>query len=701
LDTPVLLLIFNRPRTTKLVFEALRKARPRSLYVAADGPRPRRRGESELCEETRALVRSPDWDCTIKTLFRDKNLGCRKAVSQAISWFFESVEEGIILEDDCVPDPSFFPYCSQLLTRYRDDERVSMISGSNYEVVPEQYSYSYFFSRYFPVWGWATWKRAWALYQPDMKDWPSRRESSQLDGLLGSPERVEQYRAAFDSVYYGRIDTWDYQWVYSCLFQNGLCIIPKKNLVTNVGLEGTHTEGVHVAGGERQGSLGIPRESIGSDLVHPEAVYPDVPLNSRLFEVVGALRPRRPSVAVRGVRLAVRAARALKALFRSRLQPTQRVTTLPPGRRQLRGRALLSYIQESVLANDNDPILDGHSNRWESREIGRILSDLGYRTDVIDYKDDGFRPGREYDVLVDIHSNLQRLAQNLPRTTLKILHITGSYPGYSIRKELERIANLEKRRGALYTPKRVVDSVLFDRSLELAEACSLIGNEWTLSTFPERHRKKITLVRVSASRLGMSMPARTIADLERREFLWYFGAGLVHKGLDLVLEAFVQEPDLTLHVVGPVQDEPDFVQIYRNELFRTPNIKVHGYLAPRSPEFEHVLERCFCFVAPTCSEGTSPAVATLMQAGLYPIVSRDTGVTLPDSSGTYLEEVTIDSIRELARKVHDQPREILAEQISEVQRLAIANYSRSSFHADMERFLREQLSAAGKLNVSA
>ena len=501
MQTPVLLLVFNRPRTTRQVFGALREAKPRSLYIAADGPRSHSQGESELCEETRALVRSPDWDCTVQTLFRDHNLGCRKAVSQAISWFFENVEEGIILEDDCVPDPSFFRYCSQLLTRYRDDERISMISGSNYEVVPDEYPYSYFFSRYFPVWGWATWRRAWALYQPDMKGWPARRESGQLEGLVGAPERVQLFRGAFDSVYYGRIDTWDYQWVYSCLFQNGLCIIPKKNLVTNVGLEGTHTDGVQVSGAERQGSLGIPRESIGPDLVHPEAVYPDAPLNSRLFEVVGAPRPRRLSIAVQAIRPAVRAARAFKARVRSRLEPAQRVITLSPERRHLRGRALLSYIRESALADDKNPILDGHSNRWESREIGRILVDLGYRTDVIDYNDGGFRPDREYDVVVDIHSNLQRLAQILPDATRKILHITGSYPGYSVRKELERIAFLEKRRNALYTPKRVVDSVLFDRSLQIAEACSLIGNEWTLATFPERYREKITLVRVSASRL--------------------------------------------------------------------------------------------------------------------------------------------------------------------------------------------------------
>ena len=133
------------------------------------------------------------------------------------------------------------------------------------------------------------------------------------------------------------------------------------------------------------------------------------------------------------------------------------------------------------------------------------------------------------------------------------------------------------------------------------------------------------------------------------------------------------------------------MQIYKNELFHTPNIKVHGYLTPRSPEFEHVLDRCFCFVAPTCSEGTSPAVATLMQAGLYPIISRDTGITLADGCGMYLEEVTIENIRELARKAHAQPREALLRQMREVQNLAITNYSRSAFHADMERFLRRQL----------
>jgi hypothetical protein len=631
----------------------------------------------------------------LHTLFREKNLGCRKAVSEAITWFFKNVKEGIILEDDCVPDASFFPFCSQLLAKYREDERVSMISGSNYEVVSEDYPYSYFFSRYFPVWGWATWRRAWALYQPDMKSWPSRRESNQLDGLIGAPERIKMYRGAFDSVYYGRIDTWDYQWVYSCLFQNGLCVIPKNNLVTNIGLEGTHTDGVPTENGKRRRSTGIPRKSIGPDLIHPEAVYPDVPLNSRLFEVVGATRPKLRSEVVRFFRPVVRSARAIRVRLRAKLLPPEKVVTLSPRLRHLRGRALLSYIRESVLLEENDPILDGHSNRWESREIARILVHLGYRTDVIDYNDGGFRPEHEYDVVLDIHSNLQRLAPFLPRETRRLLHITGSYPGYSIRKELERIACLEKRRKALYTPKRVVDSVFFDRSLELAEACSLVGNEWTLSTFPERYQKKITLIRVSASQLGEGVLARRRVDLERREFLWYFGAGLVHKGLDLVLEAFVQEPDLTLHVVGPVRDEPDFVQIYRSELFHTPNIKVHGYLAPSSSEFENVIKSCFCLIAPSCSDATSAAVVTALQAGLYPIISRDTGITLPDGCGTYLEEVTIDNIRESARKAKARNGEALEKQICEVQKWAVENYSRSAFRADMEGFLRRQLGTIG------
>lgn len=243
LTTPVLFLIFNRPDTTKRVFEAVRKAKPPKLFVVADGPRPDRPGEWEKCQKVREIVTAVDWDCKVKTLFRDTNLGCRFGVSRAIDWFFQRVEEGIILEDDCLPTQSFFRFCQELLERYRYDERVMMISGNNFQFGRQCGSYSYYFTKYTHIWGWASWKRAWKFYDVNMNLWPEIKKKGLLKGLVNNPKEMNYWEQIFDRVHASKIDTWDYQWAFCCWVQNGLSVLPKVNLVSNIGLgiESTHT----------------------------------------------------------------------------------------------------------------------------------------------------------------------------------------------------------------------------------------------------------------------------------------------------------------------------------------------------------------------------------------------------------------------------------------------------------------------------
>ena len=240
-NTPILFLVFNRPDTTEIVFQKIREIKPRQLFVAADGWRVNKAGEKEKCEETRAIVmRSIDWDCEVKTLFRDENLGCGKSVSSAISWFFENVEEGIILEDDCVPDNSFFPYCEELLYRYRSEEKVMHISGSNFQI-SEVSDESYYFSNSCYMWGWATWRRAWKLYDFKMEHFNKRFDLS--DYLFSKDEKV-YWKRVFSNVKSGRVDTWDYQWYFTCWYNKGLSIVPQYNLVKNIGFrpDATHTQ---------------------------------------------------------------------------------------------------------------------------------------------------------------------------------------------------------------------------------------------------------------------------------------------------------------------------------------------------------------------------------------------------------------------------------------------------------------------------
>jgi hypothetical protein len=241
---PILFIIFNRPDLTEQVFESIRQAQPRQLFIAADGPRPNVSTDVSLCALTRQIADRVDWECDVHTLFRDVNLGCKRGVSSAITWFFEHVEAGIILEDDCVPHPSFFRFCAELLDYYRDDERVMLISGNNFQQGQQRTPYSYYFSRYHHIWGWATWRRAWQCYDGGLKYWPDLRDTPWLLDIHGSEVAAAYWKGIFDKAYAGEVDTWDFPWLYSCWAQNSLAILPEINLVSNIGFDerATHTK---------------------------------------------------------------------------------------------------------------------------------------------------------------------------------------------------------------------------------------------------------------------------------------------------------------------------------------------------------------------------------------------------------------------------------------------------------------------------
>jgi hypothetical protein len=245
LVTPVAFIIFNRPDTTDRVFQAIRQAQPKQLLVIADGPRADRPGEAEKCAATRAVIDRVDWECEVLTNYSDINLGCKHRVSSGIDWVFSQVEEAIILEDDCLPAPSFFPFCQTLLEKYRDDDRIAMISGTNCQQGNTRTSYSYYYSKYPHIWGWATWRRAWKNYDVDMKTWPACKQDNLLRAVFHDDYESDFWSGEFDGIHSGKVDTWDGQWAYTCFSQNQLSVIPGKNLISNIGfgINATHTTG--------------------------------------------------------------------------------------------------------------------------------------------------------------------------------------------------------------------------------------------------------------------------------------------------------------------------------------------------------------------------------------------------------------------------------------------------------------------------
>lgn len=237
LETPVAFFIFNRPDLTARVFESIAAQQPRRLLVVADGPR--NEAERALCEQTRAVIQV-DWDCEVETNYADENRGCKMRVSSGLDWVFSRAEAAIILEDDCLPSPDFFAFCSEMLERYRDDERVMHISGNNF-VPLSVASVDYAFSRYIHIWGWASWRRAWQHYDVSIAAWPAARKN--ILASFSDAGEARYWDMSLDIVFRGRLDTWDYQWGLACWLASGLAIVPRVNLISNLGFRGdaTHT----------------------------------------------------------------------------------------------------------------------------------------------------------------------------------------------------------------------------------------------------------------------------------------------------------------------------------------------------------------------------------------------------------------------------------------------------------------------------
>lgn len=267
MKTPVAFLIFKRPDTTKKVFEAIRKAKPHKLLVVADGPRADRPGEAEKCAATRAVIDGVDWDCEVLKKYSDTNLGCGPCVATGISWVFEQVEEAIILEDDCIPHHTFFHFCEELLEKYRHNQSILHISGTNYQFGRSRTKYSYYFSRYPAIWGWASWRRAWNHYDFYMKKWPDLRNTSWLNDFHKSSKIAQYWTKTFDQLEVNK-HSWDGQWVFSSWLQNGLAITPNCNLISNIGFnaEATHTTSEVVV------QANMPTKALDFPLKHPPSI---------------------------------------------------------------------------------------------------------------------------------------------------------------------------------------------------------------------------------------------------------------------------------------------------------------------------------------------------------------------------------------------------------------------------------------------
>jgi hypothetical protein len=302
---PVVLFVFARPDTTEQLVEIVKRAEPSKVLVVGDGPRDGSPDDAARCEAVRELIAAAAWDCELLTAYAERNLGLKRRIETGLDWAFGLVDEAIVLEDDCMPHPSFFDFCSELLERYRDEPRVMSVSGNNFGHGADVDA-SYFFSRYPLIWGWATWARAWKLDEPELVDWPALMRSGWLDELFPGDDRAVQYWTyIFDNVYRKR-HTWDFGWTLASWRAGGLTATPRVNLVTNVGFREDATN-THPDIGTQFSN--VPAVAIDMPLRHPawiernaeaDAALEDVMYSGNLRRLLDRLRTRRRAAVATG-----------------------------------------------------------------------------------------------------------------------------------------------------------------------------------------------------------------------------------------------------------------------------------------------------------------------------------------------------------------------------------------------------------------
>jgi hypothetical protein len=273
-NTPILLTIFNRPDVTKLIFEQIKKIKPKQLFISADGPR--NDEEKTKCDQAKEIVSQINWDCEVYKNFATNNMGCKQRMTSGITWFFNQVDRGIILEDDCLPNRSFFFFCQNLLEKYKNNDQIFMINGANYVLNGSDIQETYFFSKFFSIWGWATWRRAWTSYDINMNGVTEFLKTQKLKSTYDNNNAIKYYEYSLRSTYQGKIDTWDAQWLYTCLKNDALSITPKYNLISNIGFKGAHIK-------KQSDNQNLPTRAIDYEhIIHPQITENKKLMNEQL-----------------------------------------------------------------------------------------------------------------------------------------------------------------------------------------------------------------------------------------------------------------------------------------------------------------------------------------------------------------------------------------------------------------------------------
>jgi glycosyltransferase involved in cell wall biosynthesis len=358
----------------------------------------------------------------------------------------------------------------------------------------------------------------------------------------------------------------------------------------------------------------------------------------------------------------------------------QKIVTLSSDKYN-KGDVLLSYITQPFNLEEDDPLFYSHTNQWECKQIANAWVNHGYNVDIIDWDNATFLPKKDYSVFIDIHSNMERIAPLLGKNCKKILHITGAHWRFQNNAENKRLSALKGRKGITLQPRRQVPPSL---GIEYADCATILGNAFTQGTFAFS-KKPLYPIPLSTT---MQLPFFENKEFDkiRKNFLWFGGPGLVHKGLDLVLESFSELPEYHLTICGPIKQESDFEKTYYKELYQLPNIKTLGFIDVRSNQFNKIIENTCALIYPSCSEGQAGSVITCLHAGLLPIISYESGVDI-DDFGILLKKCSIDEIKESMKTVSAFSGDELKTMSNNAWQYARKNHMRDNFSECYDQFV--------------
>lgn len=372
-----------------------------------------------------------------------------------------------------------------------------------------------------------------------------------------------------------------------------------------------------------------------------------------------------------------------------RINRNERKTVSVKPKTLCRGNVLLSYIIEPFLLEAGEPVSNDHTHDWESLQIGKTFLDLGYRVDVIDYRNNKFIPGKDYSFFIAARTNFERISQYLNKNCIKIVHLDTSHWLFNNHASYKRSLALQMRKGVTIRSQRIVESNL---AIEYADCATILGNGFTISTY-QYAKKPVFRIPISTC-VVYPRPEKKDFDACRKNFLWFGSGGLIHKGLDLILDVFAQMPDYHLTICGPIQQEEDFVRTFYKELYQTPNIHTHGWVSVDSEEFMRIMNNCVGLIYPSCAEGQCGAVVTCMHAGLIPVISYESGVDVGDS-GVILKDCSLDQIKKTIQNISGLPAVELKNRALKTWEFVRANHTRERFAEEYRKVITQIVNTNG------